>query len=90
MKKMAFLLWIVGGLSVAIITVIFAIMNSSLAHVDLFFAEGDIAVFLVIMGSFLIGFFTCMVFMWLRRVLGRHRKTHSSTRAEERALVDEI
>jgi len=90
MKKMAFLLWIVGGLSVALITMFFAIMNSSLAHVDLFFAEGDIPVFLVIMGSFLVGFFTCMIFMWLRRVLGRYKKPASSARADERALVDEI
>jgi len=89
MKKISILSWIVGIIIIMIITVSFVIMNSRTAHVDLFFIDGDAAVCVIIMSSFLLGFFAGIVFVWLRRAQGRHKSSRSSIRRES-SLVGEI
>jgi len=89
MRKISILSWIVGIIIVMIITVSFVIMNSRIAHVDLFFIDGDAAVCVIIMTSFLLGFFAGIVFMWLRRAQGRHKSPRSPL-SKERSLVGEI
>jgi len=82
------LTWIVGIIIVLIITVAFVIMNSRTVHVDLILVDGDVAVCVIIMSSFLLGFFAGIVFMWLRRTQARHKSPRSSLR--ESSLVGEI
>jgi len=77
---------IVGIVSGLIITLMFVLMNLSLAHVDLFFIEGDVWAFLVVMGSFLAGYLTCLIYSWLRRV----RKSKKSSDSLERSIVGEL
>jgi uncharacterized integral membrane protein len=89
MKKISILSWIVGIIIIMIITVSFVVMNSGTAHIELFFIDGDAAVCVIIMSSFLLGFFAGIVFMWLRRAQGRHKGPHSSLKRES-SLVGEI
>jgi len=89
MSKKSILTWIVGIIIVLIITVAFVIMNSRTAHVELFFIDGDVAVCVIIMTSFLLGFFAGIVFMWLRRAQARHKSPRSSL-STERSLAGEI
>jgi len=89
MSKKSVLTWIVGIIIIMIITVAFVIMNSGTAHVDLFFIDGDAAVCVIIMSSFLLGFFAGIVFMWLRRTQARHKISRSSLKRES-SLVGEI
>lgn len=77
MGKLGFFMRILGIATVVVVVIMFAIVNSTPTHVDLFFAEGDIATFLVIASSFLMGFSTCFVLSWLRKVVARHRKQES-------------
>ncbi len=86
MRKFGFLMWFLGIAFVVFMVVMFAIMNSTPAHVDLFFAEGDIATFLVIASSFLMGFSACFILSWLKKIVNRHarperRATHISLRS---------
>ena len=83
MSKLFRIIGIVSGL---VITLMFVLMNLSLAHVDLFFIEGDMWSFLVVMGSFLAGYLTCMLFTWLRRV----RKSKKKSDFLERSIVGEL
>jgi len=83
MSKLFRIIGIVSGL---VITLMFVLMNLSLAHVDLFFIEGDVWSFLVVMGSFLAGYLTCMLFTWLRRV----RKSKKKSDFLERSIVGEL
>ncbi|MBW2062375.1 MAG: DUF1049 domain-containing protein [Deltaproteobacteria bacterium] len=83
MKKITILLWIVSTIIMLVVAVLFIIVNSSPAHVDLFFIEGDSAVFMVILVSFLLGFFSCLLFLWLRRLLRRLKE-------KEPSLIGEI
>ena len=91
MRKFAFLMWFLGISFVVFMVVMFAVMNSTPAHVDLFFAEGDIATFLVIASSFLVGFSTCFILSWLRRVANRHvRPERRATHTSLRSMTDEF
>ena len=83
MSKLFRIIGIVSGL---VLTLMFVLMNLSLAHVDLFFIEGDVWSFLVVMGSFLAGYLTCMLFTWLRRV----RKSKKKSDFLERSIVGEL
>ena len=74
MKKITISLLITSAIVMVVVAVMFIIVNSAPAHVDLFFIEGDTAVFLVIMVSFLSGFFSCLLFLWLKRILRRLKK----------------
>ena len=80
------LIRIVGIVSGLVLTLMFVLMNLSLAHVDLFFIEGDVWTFLVVMGSFLAGYLTCLLFTGLRRV----RKSKKSSDSLERSIVGEL
>ena len=69
---------ILGIISAVILVGALIVVNSTTARVDLFFIDGEIAVFLIIAGSFLFGFLSCLVFMWLRRTLGENSKPKRS------------
>jgi len=77
---------IVGIVTGVVVTLMFVIVNLTITRVDLFFIEGETWVFLVIMGSFLAGYLTCLLFAWLKRV----RKSKKSSDSLERSLVGEI
>jgi uncharacterized integral membrane protein len=89
MKRMSILSWIIGAIIIMIITVSFVVLNSGTAHVELFFIDGDAAVCVIIMSSFLLGFFAGIGFVWLRRAQGR-RKSSSGSLKRESSLVGEI
>jgi len=65
---------ILGVISAVIIIGSLIVMNSTPAPVDLFFVEGEISVFLIIMVSFLSGFTSCLTLRWLRKVLPHKKK----------------
>ena len=92
MGKIGFFMRILGIACVVVVVILFAIVNSTPTHVDLFFAEGDIATFLVIASSFLVGFSTCFILSWLRKVVACHRKQESGamTSAVNGSLADDI
>jgi uncharacterized integral membrane protein len=77
---------IVGIVSGLVLTLMFVIVNLTITHVDLFVIEGDTWVFMVIMGSFVAGYLTCLLLTWLKRV----RKSKKSSDSLERSLVGEI
>ena len=89
MRKKSIVTWIVGIVIVLIITIAFVIMNSRTVHVDLLLMDGDVAVCVIIMSSFLLGFFAGIAFMWLRRVQDRHKSSRSALKREA-SLVGEI
>ena len=90
MSKKSVLTWIVGIIIIMIIIVSFVIMNSGTAHVDLFFIDGDAAVCVIIMSSFLLGFFAGIVFMGLRRAQGSRKSSSRSSLKRESSLVGEL
>jgi len=90
MKKISILSWIVGIIIIMIITVSFVIMNSGTAHVELFFTDGDVAVCVIIMSSFLLGFFAGIVFVWLRRAQGRRKSSSRSSLTRESSIIGKI
>ena len=53
-------------------------MNSNTARVDFLLIDGEVSVFLIIVGSFLLGFFTCLIFLWLKKTLGDNKKSKST------------
>ena len=82
MKKIKVLLWIIGALSMIIFTFSFVVMNATPVHVHLFFTEGDFAVFLVIMASFITGFFSCYILLFLKKWKNRNRTPSRSIRSD--------
>ncbi len=51
------------------------IMNAQPVKVDLVFIDGEMSCFLIIISSFLIGFFSCLVYIWLKNSLVIQKKT---------------
>jgi|APSaa5957512622_1039677.scaffolds.fasta_scaffold151716_1 uncharacterized integral membrane protein len=83
MNKLFRIIGIVSGL---VVTVMFVIVNLTITHVDLFLVEGDVWVFLVIMGAFLAGYFAHILVAWLKRT----RKPKRSSESLERSIVGDI
>lgn len=81
---------ILGVISGMILVGSLIVMNSVPAPVDLFFVEGEISVFLIIMVSFLSGFTTCLTYLWLRKVLMHKKKPkrYIDRREFETDLID--
>ncbi len=81
---------ILGVISGVILVGSLIVMNSVPAPVDLFFVEGEISVFLIIMVSFLSGFSTCLTYLWLRKVLAHKKKPkrYIDRRELETDLID--
>lgn len=81
---------ILGAISGVIIIGSLIVMNSVPAPVDLFFVEGEISVFLIIIVSFLSGFTTCLTYLWLRKVLvyKKKPKRYIDRRELETDLID--
>ena len=86
MNKFSGLFRIVGIVSGLVVTLMFVIMNLNVAHVDLFFIEGDVWVILIVTGSFLAGYLTCFILARLRRL----RKDSKRSDSLERSIVGEI
>ena len=68
------ILKILGIITAIIITGGLMILNSGPAHVNIFFTEADTAVFLVIMASFIAGFFSCYVFMGVKNIRKKDKR----------------
>jgi len=60
---------ILGFISGVILLGSLIIMNAEPANVNLIFVDGEVAVFLVIIISFLVGFVTCFTYLWLKKAL---------------------
>jgi len=75
---------LLGIISAIILVGALVVTNSNPARVDLFFIDGEVSVFLIIAGSFISGFFTCLIFLWLRRVLGENKKSKRSIETERK------
>ncbi len=45
------------------------IMNAQPVRVDMVFVDGEVACFLVIIASFMAGYITCLIYMWLKNSL---------------------
>jgi len=80
---------ILGILTAIIITGGLMILNSGPAHVDVLFTEADTAVFIIIMASFVAGFFSCYVFMTLKNIKKRE-KFRKQNLTNDRSLIGEI
>ncbi len=83
MNKLFRIIGIVSGL---VITIMFVIVNMTITHVDFFLVEGDVWAFLVIMGSFIAGYFTRILITWLKRM----KKPKRSSESLERSIVGDI
>ncbi|SLM32758.1 Putative membrane protein (DUF1049), greigite-island specific protein (in syntheny with OMM_30 in the MMP) [Desulfamplus magnetovallimortis] len=60
------------------------VMNAQPVKVDLVFVDGEVACFLIIIASFLTGYLSCLVYLWLKRSLMTDRKkTHSISRHDD-------
>ena len=82
---------LLGALSAILMVGSLLVMNSATAHVDLVLIEGDIAVFMIIVVSFLLGFFTCLLYQLLRRVVVGHPKNRRRTdKIQPEAELDDI
>jgi len=81
---------LLGALSAILMVGSLIIMNSAPAHVDLVLVEGDIAVFMVIMVSFLLGFFTCLLYQFLRKMVGHTKKLGRTVKTQSAAEIDDI
>lgn len=81
---------ILGALSAIIMVGSLIVMNSTPAHVDLVLVEGEIAVFMVIMVSFLLGFGTCLFYQLLRRMVGHTEKRRRTAKTKTAVDLDEI
>ena len=86
MNKFSGLFRIIGIVSGLVVTLMFVIMNLNVAHLDLFFIEGDVWVILIVTGSFLAGYLTCLILARLRR----NRKASKRSDSLERSIVGEI
>ena len=60
---------ILGFISGVILLGSLIIMNAQPANVNFIFVDGEVAVFLIIIVSFLIGFVACFTYLWLRKAL---------------------
>ena len=83
MNKLFKIIGIVSGL---VITIMFVIVNLTITHVDFFLVEGDVWVFLVLMGAFVAGYFTHILVTWLKRM----QKPKRSAESLERSIVGDI
>jgi len=81
---------LLGALSAILMVGSLLIMNSAPAHVDLVLIEGDIAVFMIIVVSFLLGFFTCLLYQFLRRMVGHTKNRGRAAKTRAAAELDEI
>ena len=81
MNKLSGLFRIFGIVTGVVVTLMFVIMNLSVAHLDLFFIEGDVWVILIIMGSFLAGFLTCFLLGRLKRLRKAKKRSDSLGRS---------
>jgi len=81
---------LLGALSAILMVGSLLVMNSAPAHVDLVLIEGDIAVFMIIVVSFLLGFFTCLLYQWLRRMLSHPKKRRRTDKIQPAVELDEI
>ena len=71
---MRLILKILGSISGIVLVGSLIIMNAQPVHVDLVFVDGEIAVFLIIIASFLTGFFVCLLYLWLKKSLSMQKK----------------
>ncbi len=60
---------ILGLVTGAILIGSLIVMNAQTVRIDLVFIDGEVALFLVIVASFLAGFITCLTYLWLKRML---------------------
>ena len=60
---------IIGFISGIILIGSLIVMNAEPANVNFIFVDGEVAVFLIIIVSFLIGFVTCLTYLWLKKAL---------------------
>ncbi len=79
---------IIGFISGVILVGSLIIMNAQPVRVDLVFVDGEVAVFLIIMASFLTGFFTCLTYLWLKKSLSMHKKASQKAAAHEDIFGD--
>lgn len=60
------------------------VMNAQPVNVDLVFIDGEVACFLIIISSFLVGFITCLVYLWLRKNLVLHKQnSHQESKHDD-------
>ena len=79
---------IIGFISGAILVGSLMVMNAQPVRVDLVFVDGEVAVFLLIMASFLTGFFVCLIYLWLKKSLSVHKKAGQKTAVHEDIFRD--
>jgi len=87
MKRAARFGWIFFWLVVGALLIWFAVVNSNSTHVHFFVGEADIAVFFLIMASFVMGFITCLIVIGVRRLA---RKQKQSEKGPPVTIVGDI
>jgi len=60
---------IIGFISGVILVGSLIIMNARPVVIDLIFIDGEVAVFIIIIASFIAGFITCVIYLWLKKSL---------------------
>ncbi|MEA1967841.1 MAG: hypothetical protein U9N77_06445 [Thermodesulfobacteriota bacterium] len=60
---------IIGFISGVILVGSLIIMNATPVVIDLVFIDGEVAVFIIIIASFITGFITCVIYLWLKKSL---------------------
>ncbi|MBF0102951.1 MAG: LapA family protein [Desulfobacterales bacterium] len=63
-----------GMITAIIIVSLIIVLNTGLAHINLVFIKGDIAVFLIIMASFVCGFICGLIFVGLKKITKPKKK----------------
>lgn len=74
MKRAARVGWLLFYLVLAVFAIWFAVVNSNSTHVHFFVGEADIAVFFLVLASFVMGFLTCLFLVGVRRIAKRQKQ----------------
>ena len=87
---MKMMLKILGVITAIILIGYLIIMNAQPVKVDMVFVHGEVSCFLVIIASFMAGYITCLLYMWLKRGLLVEKKTRRVTTSKHDDIFGDI
>jgi len=79
---------ILGFISGVILVGSLITMNAQPVRVDLVFVDGEVSLFLIIIASFLTGFFVCLIYLWLKKSLSMQKRASQKAAAHEDIFGD--
>jgi len=84
------ILKILGVITAIILIGYLIIMNAQPVRVDMVFVHGEVSCFLVIIASFMAGYVTCLLYMWLKKGLIVKKKTKPVTTSKHDDIFGDI